>query len=170
MIIETVQEYLSISSFGRKHQTASHFEQISNTLTFLNKYLYSVIVDTGVRVRIFPKCLNIEILQYAQLSSKISSTAKPKLQLKSLDSSRQRSQFKEGQEGLNELLGGNSRTISDCWVCSIFKTLPGCWVCRQYLKIYITACDPRYSGEHISCDSLHIYIHTFIPRPQGAFH
>ena len=71
-------------------------------------------------------------------SSKNSSTAKLKLQLKSLDSSRQRSQFKEGQEGLDELLGGNSRTISDCWVSGVFlKHFPAAGYVDNILKFIL---------------------------------
>ena len=50
----------------------------------------------------------------------ISSTAKPKLLLKSLDISKQDLQF---SDRLGEFFRGNSRTISDCRVSSI-KALP----------------------------------------------
>ena len=38
-------------------------------------------------------------------------------------------------EGLEESFRGNSRIISDCWACSILKTLSGClYASRNFLK------------------------------------
>ena len=70
-------------------------------------------------------------------SSKITSTTKPKSYLKSLDISKQRSTVQRTWEGLDEFLRGNSKIISDCWLCSILKTLPGCRLSRHYENKYM---------------------------------
>ena len=56
-------------------------------------------------------------------SSKICSTAKQKLYLKSLDISKQRCTVFRRTGGV---FRGNSRITSDCRVCSMLKTLRGC--------------------------------------------
>ena len=86
----------------------------------------------------------------------ISSTTKPKLQLKLLDILNKDLQFEEGSR---EFFRGNSSVISDCRVWSILKTLPGCRVSRHYVN-FIVESKPLPVEVPVEVNNLPIELHN----------